>query len=201
MATTAQIANNVGTLIGDDDQLLSLEDDSGLAEAIRAVWDMCRQETIRDGAWNAFMSRAELPALAPASARVIYPWQAAFQLPADNLRLIEVIELPDNRWSIEGKRILADSAGPIFIRYLRDIAEPAEWDALFATAFARRIAVQIGRRRAGGAYDLATGWKLYREAVMTAKGADARENPPQRHDMTDWELARFGGGGPLPYAD
>jgi hypothetical protein len=192
VASEVTIANMAASLVGEDDQLLTIDDDTHLGRTIRAVWDLCRLAAIRDHTWNCFMARAGLSAEALSS--VPYPWTYSFPLPADCLRLVEVLNLAGDDYQLEGRSILCDSAGPVYVRYLRDLADPALWDSLFAVAFARRIAVQIGKRIAGSAYDIDDGWKLYKDALSQAVRADARENPPVEPDLSGWEEAYLGQG-------
>ena len=191
MADYVTIANMAASLIGEDDQIMSPEDDTHIGRTIAAVWDLCRQDAIRDGSWNCFMKRKGLAA--EALDEVPYPWGYSFPLPADCLRLIEVLNLTDHEYQLEGRSILCNSAGPVYIRYLQDIREPNLWDSSFAVAFSRRLAFQIGTRIAGSSYDKAAGWKTYQEALSQAKRVYARENPPVVQEWTEWEAARFAG--------
>jgi len=194
MADYVTIANMAASLIGEDDQIVTPADDTHIGRTISAVWDLCRRAAIRDHSWNCFMARKGLAA--EALDDVPYPWGYSFPLPSDCLRLIEVLNLSD--YQVEGRSILCNSAGPVYIRYLRDLKEPAEWDDLFAVAFSRRIAVQIGTRIAGSSYDRSAGWQLYQDGLSQAKRADARENPAVEPAWTEWEMARFGGGDVWP---
>mgnify|MGYP003637221975 CR=1 FL=1 len=191
MSDYVTIANMAASLIGEDDQIRTPDDDTHIGRTIRAVWDLCRRAAIRDHSWNCFMARDGLTA--EALPTVPYPWSYSFPLPADSVRLIEVLNTPRIPYQLEGRSILCDSIGPVYVRYLRDLPEPALWDDLFAVAFARRIAVQVGKRIAGSSYDQVAGWRLYQSALSDAKRTDARENPQVEHDMTAWETARFGG--------
>lgn len=192
MANYVTIANMAASLIGEDDQIRTPDDDTHIGRTVKAVWDLCRRDAIRDGAWNFAMRRAGLAA--EAMAEIPYPFSYSYPMPEGSLRLIEVLNIDEADWQYEGGSVLCNSAGPVYVRYLADVTEEAKWDDAFAVAFSRRIAVQIGKRIAGTSYDVGTGWKLYREALSGAKRVDARENPPIENDMTDWELARFGGG-------
>ncbi len=190
MSTYVAIANLAASKIGEDDQLRSPDDDTHLGRSVKAVWDSVRRAAIRDHSWNFAMQRARLAAEADAA---VYPWARSFPLPAQALRLIEVLgaECADD-YQLEGRSILSDLGAPLDIRYLVDIAEPSLWDELFVAAFACRLAWQIGTRIAGSAYDKAAGWRDYKDALAAAKRVDARENPPIEYEPTDWELARWG---------
>lgn len=192
MADYVTIANMAASLIGEDDQIASPTDDTHIGRTIRAVWDLCRQDAIRDHSWNFAMARKGLSA--EALDDVPYPWGYSFPLPSECLRLVEVLNLSEDDYQLEGRAILCNSMGPVYIRFLRDVEEPALWDAKFAVAFSRRLAVQIGTRIAGSSYDRSAGWQMYQDALAQAKRVDARENPPIAYEPTGWELARFGSG-------
>ncbi|CAD7335159.1 hypothetical protein FIM10_01825 [Sphingomonadales bacterium 56] len=191
MADYVTIANMAASLIGEDDQIMSPSDDTHIGRTIAAVWDLCRRAAIRDHSWNCFMTRKGLSA--EALAAVPYPWGYSFRLPSECLRLVEVLNLADDDYQLEGRSVLCNSIGPVYIRYLQDLPEPALWDDLFAVAFSRRLAVQIGTRIAGSSYDRSAGWQLYQDALSQAKRVDARENPQVAYEPSSWEMARLGG--------
>lgn len=196
MATTVQIYNLVGTLVGTEARVTDPDDNRTLPRTVRAVWDVQRRAAIRDGEWNFACLRAGLPALALSAAETaqLRPFGYAYELPAGALKLVELIDDPGrDRYRLEGRRILAYASAPLYIRYCVDVTEPALWDDQFADAFAKRIAWTIGKRIAGSAYDATAGERIYWKAIGDAKGTDARENPPLEQEESDWVLARWGG--------
>jgi hypothetical protein len=190
MPAYVTIANHAATIIGTAARLTAPGDDTSLGRAVASVWEIERQAALRDGAWNFAMKRAQLAAL---SEPPLHGFIAQFQIPADCLRLIEVYDLFRDRWQIEGKVILADSAGPLKLRYLANITEPTEFDPLFANAFALRIAMAIGNRIAGSAFNEQMVMEKYRQTLADARRADAIENPPIEQYESDWVTARFVG--------
>jgi hypothetical protein len=192
MSSYVAIANQAAIIIGTAARLTAPGDDNSLGRAVASVWDMERQAALRDGAWNFAIRRANLAALPEKPA---HGFEHQFQLPADCLRLIEVHELWRDHYQLEGRRILSDEAGPLKLRYLADIEEPTQFDPLFVNAFALRIAIAIGQRIAGSAFDEASAWEKYRAALSAARRADAMENPPIEQAEVDWVTSRFFGGG------
>lgn len=191
MADYVTIANLAASKIGEDDQLRSPDDDTHLNRTVRAVWDTVRRAALRDHSWNFAMRRAQLAAEALPS--VPYPWQSSFRLPADSVRLIEVLNFSDrSKYQLEGKAVLANTIGPLYIRYIADIEETALWDDMFVEAFACRLAFQIGPRIVGSEFDKGTAWKVYQSSLSEAKRVDARENPAIPFEATSWETARTG---------
>jgi hypothetical protein len=200
MSNYVEIANLAATFIGTTARLVSPDDNTVLARRVKAVWDLQRRSTIRDGEWNFACARASLPSLAEVAP---YPFTYVFALPAGTLRLLEVLdsEARDN-YRLEGgaviggvatsgPRILANLV-PINVRYLVDVPDMTLWDEQFAEAFAARIAWAIGKPIAGSAYSTTEGWNLYQAKCSAAKSVDARENPPLDQEESGWVLARWG---------
>lgn len=189
MSSATEIANLACVYIGTENRITSLDDDRFTARTIKGVWDIQRQATIRDGAWNFAMRRKDLAAESLTDG-VPYPWGYAFPLPAQCLRLIEVIDLTEGQYQLEGRNILCDSAGPLYVRYQADVEEPALWDAAFTDAFARRLAWATGTRIAGSTFSEQLAWQEYQAAINAAKRVDARENPPIAQGESSWIEAR-----------
>jgi hypothetical protein len=191
VADFVTIANLAASALGEDDQLSSPDDNNHLSRSVRAVWDVERRAALRDHSWNFAMARQALPASADTDP---HPYGFAYRLPAECLRLIEVTGFRRGDYQLEGKFILSDAAAPLRIRYIVDVAEPAEWDDLFVKAFAMRVAWQIADRITGDTNRAQLAERKYRAALSEAKRVDARENPQVPHAPTAWEMARGWGG-------
>lgn len=192
MADFVTIANLAASSFGEDDQLRSPDDDTHLSRSVRAVWDVQRRAALRDHSWNFAMRRAELPAQALATPPI--GWAFSYKLPADCVRLIEVFGWSRSTYQIEGGAVLADAQGPLRIRYIADLIEPALWDDLFVQAFANRLAFAIADRITGDRGRKNDAWQAYQAALAEAKRVDARENPQVAWEPSGWERARGGYG-------
>lgn len=187
MADETQIANLAAVRMGAD-RMLSLDDDREVARTIKAVFAIERQATLRDGQWNFAMQRAGLPALSDPAP---FQFTHVYQLPAGCLKLVEVLNAATEcDWQVEGRRILANVAGPLWVRYVADVPQLPMWDVSAAEALALRLAWKCGRRIAGSAYDEAAGEAEYRAAISAARRADAHENPPVAQAESSWIDAR-----------
>lgn len=189
MSDYVTIANMAATRIGTE-RISSPDDDRFVARTIKAAWNIERQAAIRDGAWNFAMRRADLASVEDPGL-VIYPWEYGFQLPDGCLRLIEVLDQARDDYAIEGQLILANVSGPLYIRYLVDVEEPALWDASFTHSFSLRLAWRCGRRIAGSSFDQDMVWAEYRRSLADAKRVDARENPGPGQEDSSWITARY----------
>lgn len=192
MASLVSVANLAASKLGEDDQLASFEDDTHLGRSVRAAWDIVRRAALRDHPWNFAMRRVQLAATAAPTA--IVSWSTSFPLPADCVRVIEVLGWSRSDFEVEGRAILANAAGPLGLRYVADVEEPALWDDLFVEAFACRLGFQVADRITGDRGRKSDLWQAYQDALSQAKRVDARENPRVEWEPTGWELARTGYG-------
>lgn len=187
MSSYVEIANAAAIRVGASARLTAPDENTVLGRAVAAAWDLERKAALRDGSWNFATERARLPALATAP---VHGADTQFQLPADSLKLLKVEGSQRFHYRTEGRRILADTTGPLDILYLRDVTEPADFDASFAHSFALRIACAIGNRIAGSAFDKGACWQEYRASLASAQLADTTEDPAREHEESEWNLAR-----------
>lgn len=192
MPSYVSIANSAAVAVGTASRLTAPNEDTTLGRAVASVWDIEREAALRDGAWNFAIKRESLPAL---SAAPKHGYARKFQLPTDCLKLIEVYRYPRDYWQLEGRQIHSNADAPLDIRYLADITEPAEFDALFAKAFAMRIACAIGNRISGSSFNEGLNWQKYQDALKDARMSDAFENPPIEQAESSWIEARYASGG------
>ena len=192
MASEVEVANLAAVRIGTASRITSLDDDRTVARTFKAVFAIERRAAIRDGSWNFAARRADLAAEVIAEG-VPYPWAYSFPLPAESLRLIEVLNLTSrDDYQLEGSSILCNSEGPLYVRYLVDVPNMAAWDASAVEAFALRLAWKCGRKVAGENFDSRACWEEYLQAIGRAKTVDALENPSIAPDDGSWIDARHG---------
>jgi len=193
MSSVVEVFNLAATRMGSVTRVSSPDDDRHVARTIKAVFDQQRRAAIRDGAWNFATRVAELAAEYNPD-RVIYPWARAFPMPALNLRLLEVLGCSREDYELLDGVVCANAAGPLRVRHLVDVVEPAYWDEGFANSFGLRLACVCGRAIGGSAFDLDQCWAEYRSSIGGAKRVDARENPGPGQDESSWITSRFTGG-------
>lgn len=189
------IGNLALSFIGDS-RISDIEEDSKPAREIRPVWDEVRRFVLGKGEWNFAMRRKSLSARPATVTNPVIGYENAFPLPSDCRRFVEIIEPRQVRdcYANEAGEILANTTGPLVIRYVRDVVEPALWSDGFVEAFAFRLAWQICDALAGeGKGRKEKALKAYKEALKEAKGDDAKQNPPRAHVETDWVRERFTG--------
>lgn len=142
MATNVEIANRALQKLGAQ-RITSLSDNSRNARAVNAAFNIVRQEELRRHTWNFAVEREQLAAdaTAPAFGKATY-----FTLPSGCLRLLAPdpeLNLNDLDWQIEGRKIATNDTAPLDVRYIDDITDPQQMDALFREAFASKLAMEL----------------------------------------------------------
>lgn len=205
MADYLSIANGALELVGAEDTIVSPDQDSHAARTIANVWVDTRREALRGNErfapkWNFARSYAELPARVPGATDPIpHGWTSAYRLPSDNVRFDEIVypksAIADYQLigGTQGGELLTRTAGPLKIWYIRDIENPALWDASFVAAFKHLLAYMVADRVTGDRGRKDDCYKGYVAKLSAAAKVDARENPPVEPEEDDWVLARLGG--------
>lgn len=200
MASRVDIANLALTQLGSATKITSLTDNGVPARAINAVYDITRKALLRRYQWSFALTRTSLPALSTAPA---WGFARQFQLPSDFLRVVQVNDVAAvpalndytdgdvSAWAIEGQAILTDFDAPLKLRYVRDVTDEGVFDALFAVAFASRIAyltceqiTQSNSKKQAAAADL-------KQAISDAVMTGAIEKPPQAIADDSWIVSRI----------
>lgn len=198
MPSNVEIANMALTKLGET-HVLGFTDDSKAGRALNAHFDLIRDAELRRHLWNFAMTRASLPALAAAPE---FGFERQFQLPAECLRLVQIgetyIGVTSGRsryyaapgWQVEGRLILTDEAAPLYVRYIKQVSDPTQFDAVFVDALACRLAFELCETITQSNSRKASLRDEYDYAIMQAKAIDAMENPPEPLPPDDWILAR-----------
>ena len=171
--------------------ITSLEDGSTAARIMSRQYATSRDVVLRSYPWNCAMARASLAALVEAPA---WGFLKQYQLPVDCLRVVEIDGDVDSRiqWRVEGRRLLCDEAGPLNIRYLRQIADPTEIDAMCGDAIAARLAADTARSITGSTSDVEMMMARLRMIMDEARATDGREQSQDDGIVADdWLAARY----------
>lgn len=190
--SVVSIVNRALDYLGQE-PITSLDQGTVGARVMKRAYDASRDATLRAYPWNCAMGRASLAAETTAPA---WGFAKQYVLPVDCLRVIEIqddvtIDIP---WRVEGRRILTDQSGPLNIRYVRQIVDPSEFDALTADALAVRLAMDTCRAVTGSTSDLQTLGQLFQLRITEARRIDAKEQSQDEEVIADLYLnARLGG--------
>jgi hypothetical protein len=142
MASQTSICNRALECLGDA-PIVSIDDDTKAAKAMRRIYDDTRRAFLCEHPWHFAKKRASLPASAVPPA---WGFARGYPVPADFLRLLSVRHGPD--FSLEADAtgsqwILSDVAAPLEILYLTDVTDAGRLPPHAVEALARWLAYDL----------------------------------------------------------
>jgi hypothetical protein len=187
MASTVEICNRALQKLGAS-KITSLTEDSRNARACNLAYEPVKQALLREHPWSCAIKRAELAADAQAPT---HTKAYRYELPSDFIGLLEE-DYPTNNsdWQIEGKMIVTDDVAPLYIRYIYDVTDPNEMDALFREALSCKLALELCEELTQSNTKLAALEALYTDIVRQAKKSNAIERTPQQPPEDPWVTVR-----------
>lgn len=190
MASETQIANRALQRLGAG-RISSLDDGSTAATECSVAYEPLRDFMLRAHPWSFAIARKALAAdsAAPVGDSSDTP---AYQYtwPTDALRIL-LPKSADLDWKIEGRKILTDDAGPLYIRYIAKITDPNSMDATFREALSCWMAhemcekiTQSNAKKASLRDDLTL-------IIAEARRTNAIEKPPVESADGSWDTDRL----------
>jgi hypothetical protein len=167
--------------------ITSLSDGAKAANLCDRAWPIVRNQVLRDHPWNFAVKRTTT---APSSTDPSWGFDYQHPLPADFLRLLEVRDLSTGEYQVENGNILTDE-DVLYIRYIREVTDPNEYDALFVDAVAARLAYELAEALTQSNTKRDAAWQEYQDGLLRAKRADAQENPSSTFVEDDWVSVRY----------
>lgn len=189
MASNVEIANRALQALGAK-RIASLSEDSRNARSVNSCFDSLRRAELRKHPWSFAVKRASLPASATAP---LFVKQSSFPLPSDFIRLLppdSEANYNDRDWQIEGRNIVTNDSAPLEIRYIYDVTDPNEMDALFREALALKIAEEVCEEITQSNTKKETAILGYRDIIAEARRANAFERVSQKPVEDEWLTVR-----------
>lgn len=167
--------------------ITSLTDGTKAANLADRTWPIVRDQTLRDHPWNFAVART---VLAPDSTTPSWGFTYRHPLPSDFLRLLEVRDLSSNEYQVEGRNILADDDA-LYIRYIKQVTDPNQYDSLFIDVAAARMAYELAESLTQSNTKRELAWNDYLDSLDRAKRVDGQENPPTVFEEDSWINVRY----------
>lgn len=191
MASQVEIANMALTELGTDAEIANFDtDQTTVGRALRRVWTLSVEATLRAHPWNFAAAREALGA--SAESPPAFGWDKAYDLPADCLRvrrLDPAYHPVEAEWHVEGRQILTNEGAPLYVLYTKRVTDTAQFDPMFAEALAVNIAVHIAPtiKNSRGLRDQLM--KDYKARLRSARSVDGQEMQEER-DPGDFMAVR-----------
>lgn len=189
--TETGVANQALSIIKAPSILQNVEDDSEKnARVIRVHYVPVRRALLRRHQWNFAETRVSLPAAAAVPA---FGYDRYFELPADCVRVLTAGGDPifEESWKVIGRNIATSMAAPLDVVYVRDVQNPAQWDALFRMAYVASLALAIAPEIVTDKTTRAEVMAEAREALVNALAPDSGEGAPDDAPEFDIITERF----------
>jgi hypothetical protein len=171
--------------------ITDLAENNRRAQTCAAEFRDTLDELIVEHPWNPTQVRTSLVALAEAPA---FDYAYAFELPADPYSLVvyETSLQDGERWSIEGRTLVADSSA-VSILYGGRPASTQILSPLMAEALVYRLAKKIAFPLTGKLSVTEAMQKLYTLALAAARFADGKESSPRSYRTSTLTRVRTSG--------
>lgn len=167
--------------------ILSISDNSPEARACAIAYDSNRRDELRKHSWNFSIKRA---VLAPDTTAPAFDYDYAFTLPSDCLRVLRPATA-NLDWLIEGRKILTNDSNVLYLRYIADIDDVAQFDPSFYNVVAVALAVDICEKLTQSNTKKQMLTQEYKDAVAAARKVDSFESGPEDAADDTWWLARY----------
>lgn len=191
MASQVEIANAALQKLGSA-AITSFDDVIKQARESSRCYDRLRLKLLRDHNWRFAIKRAQLPAL---SDEPLFGYSNQYQLPSDFVKLAPVDALSNRLtrdWQVEGRRILTNDDAPLNIRYIYDVQDPNEMDAIFRDLLAVDMAFEMCEPLTQSNQKKQALREDRKDLMNQAKRANAWETTPVGSPPGSWVTARYG---------
>ena len=188
LASEVNVANLALTDLGAD-RIISLTEDSENARKVNAIFVLVRDSVLRSHPWNFAIARLNFNQTTNTPE---FGFDSEFQIPGNVLRILtpETREVDD--FVREGDKILVNDTS-FKARCIIRIEDPTQWDELFVTTFAARLAAELAYSITDSRTVAADKWDIFRLKFRQATGVDAQEGTPEELLVDEWLDAREGG--------
>jgi hypothetical protein len=177
MNSKIQIVNQALVQLGEC-PISDMSDGTKYALIASTFWAGAVAAVLRGHPWN-FASRRQM--LAKLDAAPPFGFGAAFQLPADCLR---VLEASADSYKIEGRQILCDET-TLTLRYVSGSVAVAEWDAIFCEALSIFLAWKMAYPVTKSEAVRDACWQCYVQILAQGRAVDAQEEPADDFGYSD----------------
>ncbi|OBQ80694.1 hypothetical protein [Mesorhizobium sp. WSM3873] len=176
MAITPLDIANMALAVLDEAPIDSLDQDAKAARLLNLHFDLTREGELAKHAWVFAIISALVPGSDSGSGD--YTLNYAYELPADCIRPLPLTDTGEPggvpiSWRQEAGLVYSDQPGPLTIRYIANLTDPNDWDALFTEVLVAALAIKVAHplTHKAGMIDIARA--AYDRALDAAFSANA----------------------------
>jgi hypothetical protein len=198
MAITPEDVANMALAVLDEAPIDNLDQDVKAARLLNLHMDQTRQAELTKYTWVFAILSASLVGTDLGTESDTFNW--VYELPADCLRPLPLTYNgePDGEligWRQEAGLIYSDQSSPRILRYIANLEDPNDWDALFTEVLVAALAIKIALplthktgmlELARGAYNQAVDDATRVNAIQRAGSLYSQSWASQRGDTRYW---------------
>lgn len=192
MAVTPTDIANMATALLTEAPIDSLDEDSKIARLLNVHFDTTREAELLKREWVFAIFSQDIAAEETGRRHYTH----SYTLPADCLRPLGLMlyDDPDGieiDWRREGDTLLTRCGGTRTLRYIANLIDPGDWDALFTEVLSAALAIKVAHALTGKAGMVEIAQAAYDRAVSQA----GRVNSVQKRGQTayaTWDQLRGG---------
>ena len=174
MSSMTQICNLALSYLGCR-RIDSPTEESEEARAAQLHYEVCKNEILRSVSWN-FARRVSTVARLD---KEVPGWGGVYQLPLDCLYVIDLhgqagATVPQGEYRLAGREVLCHLEKP-WLEYISGEIDPMNFDALFVTALAYRLAGAMAHDLTGNGSLTNQMGQLYQQTLAEARLANGTE--------------------------
>lgn len=185
MTSQVEICNLALSRIGAG-TISAIDEDTREARTCLLHYEPTLRSLLRSHEWNFAKKRAVLAQLVDAPVSE-YTYQYA--LPSDFVKVCRINAVYTDEYRIEGAALLSDE-GTVTLEYVRAVADPNLFDALFVDVFAQRLAAEIAYPLTENTGLSESVFRIYSDKLREARTMNARDGTPRDIETTTWLDAR-----------
>ncbi|TGQ69862.1 hypothetical protein EN829_013160 [Mesorhizobium sp. M00.F.Ca.ET.186.01.1.1] len=192
MAITPLDIANMALAVLDEAPIDSLDQDVKAARLLNLHFDLTCESELAKHAWVFAILSASVPGSDTGSGDCTL--DIAYEVPADCIRPLPLTQNGERdgvpiSWRQEAGLIYSDQPGPLIIRYIANLTDPNDWDALFTEVLVAALAIKIAHplTHKSGMIDIAR--SAYDRALDAAFNANAIQRGGRFYSAS-WSLQR-----------
>lgn len=181
MPSSTEVANHALDLINQP-PIFNLDDVSDPKSArCKRMYEMALTFLLEKDHWKFAYKRLSIAvdATSPVSG-----WTYQYTLPADCRKPVRINDDDTQPWTEENGKILTDSASPIILEYIQNVADPNRWHAAFTEAFTHYLAAQYAMAFPQDNDKAAGEMQLYKDSLYEAQAKNGSTGTQPRPQVT-----------------
>ena len=187
MATEVNIVNLALIRLGAT-TISTMTESTRNAQAAEAIYDLIRQELLREHAWNFATKRQDLNE-ADDYDDISTQWDYAYDLPDDCLRALLVNDDKSVAFEVTDDGLLCND-DEVELKYIKDEDDPTKFSTEFVNLLAMRMAAELAMPITGSVKKATSMWQLYGMFLANSKTHDAQEAFDNADDTNIYRDAR-----------